>query len=324
MRTELRSLALLITLGVAQAGCSSNKAPTTVTPPAPTHFVVFTSDRTRTAGAYHNYITDLDASGAAEFAFGNGTGIVDRHPSITADGNLLVYQSSPGRGGSQDVFGFNRASGALTDDDNVNTTANETDPYLSLNGRRLAFVRDTLGQKRIRLYDTQTQALVPLTNLPGTSGGDWQPALDEAGGRIAFVSDRNGNADVFVYDVGTQSLRTVPLLLSAGDDVEPSLSGNGRYVVFASDRVGGLGGYDLALVDLNTNLAVTVTTANSVSNDRDPSVSYDGTRIHFVSDRTGGAGGKDLWLYHRTAGSVVRVTNQNSASDDFDPVIVWR
>lgn len=311
------SLAVLIALGFAQTGCSkSTTAPPPVAPPV--HFAVFTSTRDGT----HNYITDLDGSGAAKFVISTASGVVDRHPSINESGSLLVFQSSPGRGGSEDVFGFNRSSGSVIDDSNVNTTANETEPYLSLDGQRVAFVRDTLGQKRIRLYDTQNLLLIPLPNLPGASGNDWQPALDGTGSRIAFVSDRNGNADVFVYDVGTQTLRTLPLLVSAGDDVEPSVSGNGRYVAFASDRSGGLGGYDVLMLDMNTNQLVTLT-ANSTSNDRDPSVSSDGSRIHFVSDRAGGAGGRDLWLYNHAAGTVVRVTNQNSTAEDYDPVIVW-
>ena len=313
------SFACLVTLCLAQAGCSSKgsaTAPPPITPP--THFAVFTSTRDGT----HNYVTDLDGSGASKFVLGSGTGIVDRHPSITESGVLLVYQSSPGRGGSEDVFGFNRTTGSVIDDNNVNTTANETEPYVSLDGRRIAFVRDTLGQKRIRLYDTQSQRLIPLPNLPGVSGNDSQPALDGVGGRIAFVSDRNGNADLFVYDVGTQSLRILPLLVSAGDDVEPSVSGNGRFIGFASNRSGGLGGYDLLMLDMNTNQLVALT-ANSTSNDRDPSVSSDGNRIHFASDRAGGAGGRDLWLYTHSAGSVVRVTNQNSTAEDYDPVIVW-
>ena len=311
------SFAVLIALCSAQSGCSkSSTAPPPATPPV--HFAVFTSTRDGT----HNYITDLDGSGAAKFVLGTGAGIVDRHPSITESGALLVYQSSPGRGGSEDVLGFNRSSGILIDDDNVNTTANETDPYLSLDGHRVAFVRDTLGQKRIRLYDTQNLRLIPLPNLPGASGNDWQPALDRLGGRIAFVSDRNGNADVFVYDVGTQTLRNLPLLVSPGDDVEPSVSGNGRYIGFASNRSGGLGGYDVLVLDMNTNLLVPLT-ANSTASDRDPSVSNDGSRIHFVSDRAGGAGGRDLWLYTHPAGPVVRVTNQNSTVEDYDPVIIW-
>src|SRR6185436_16219887 len=121
-----------------------------------------------------------DGSGAAKFVIGTGSGVVDRHPSITGSGVLLVFQSSPGRGGSEDVFGFNRTSGSVIDDDNVNTTASETDPYVSLDGQRVAFVRDTLGEKRIRLYDTPSQRLIPLPNLPGVSGNDSQPALDGA------------------------------------------------------------------------------------------------------------------------------------------------
>jgi len=59
MKTLLGSLAVLIALCVAQAGCSSKSSPTNAPPPvvSPTHFAAFVSDRNRTAGAYRNYIT---------------------------------------------------------------------------------------------------------------------------------------------------------------------------------------------------------------------------------------------------------------------------
>ena len=258
------------------------------------------------------------------FVIGTGTGIVDRHPSITGDGNLLVYQSSPGRGGSQDVLGYNRASGQLTDDSNVNTTANETDPYISLDGRRLAFVRDTLGTKRIRLYDTQGQRFIPLAGLDGGAGSnDWAPALDELGQRMVFVSDRLGGPDVFLYNVATQALSSFGSLASDSAEVEPTISGDGRYVCIASNRAGGMGGYDLFLFDRNTSQLV-AHSANSASSDRDPSISYDGTYVQFASDRSGGLGGMDLWLHNRTAGTVTQVSDQNSTATDVDPVIVWK
>jgi Tol biopolymer transport system component len=323
----LHALAVLAALIAGVSGCSKNSTAPQTTPqatPAPTKFSVFASDRNRLAGVFHNYVTGLDVPGTYAFTFGTGTAIVDRHPSISEDGHLFVYQSSPGRGGSQDVFMFNRATGVFTDDPSVNTNANETDPYLSLNGRRLAFVREILGVKRIQLYDTQTRTFIGLPGIEGSaSSNDWAPALDEQGLRLAFVSDRNGNPDVFVYRVSTHALSAYAPLASASDDIEPSISGSGRYVAFASDRTGGLGGYDLYLFDLTTQLLVAVP-GNSVASDRDPSISFDGSHLQFASDRAGGLGGMDVWLLDLAAGTVQAVSGQNSSAADVDPVIVWR
>lgn len=325
------ALAVLAALLAGLTGCSKNStAPKTnpqtnpQTAPVPTKFTVFASDRNHLAGVYHNYVTGLDVAGTYAFTFGTGTAIVDRHPSISEDGRLFVYQSSPGRGGSQDVFMFNRATGAFTDDPNVNTNANETDPYLSLNGRRLAFVRQILAVKRIQLYDTQTRTFIDLPGIEGSaSSNDWAPALDEQGLRLAFVSDRNGTPDVFVYRVSTHLLSAYPPLGSASDDLEPSISGNGRYVAFASDRAGGVGDFDLYLFDLTTQLLVAVP-GNSVASDRDPSISFYGSHLQFASNRAGGLGGMDVWLLDRTGGTVQAVSGQNSSAADVDPVIVWR
>ena len=98
----LAALCLLI-----PTGCS--KKPTAPTIPGPTRFVVFSSDRGRTAGSYRDWIATLDGGGASQFNLGSGVAIVDRHPSITQDGRTLAYQSAPGRGGSQDVFLLNRS-----------------------------------------------------------------------------------------------------------------------------------------------------------------------------------------------------------------------
>jgi len=281
MRATSFARVILLPAVLELAGCSGKSTtapkPTPSPTPSPTRFTVFASDRGRTTGYFRNFITGLDGSGTSGFVFGTGSAIVDRHPSITADGNLLVYQSAPGRGGSQDVFGYSRATDHFTDDANVNTNANESRPYT---------------------------------------------ALDQLGQRMAFVSDRNGNPDVYLYQITTQTLTIVAAMASDSADIEPSISGNGRYVCFASTRAGGQGAYDLVLVDSSTGQLVALP-GNSAASDRDPSISSDGMHIQFASDRPGGLGRMDLWLLDRANGTVQEVNGQNSAADDVDPVIVW-
>ena len=323
-----RTRAVTAALGAAlalSAGCGGDSSsPTQPDTFSPTKFTVFTSDRGRAAGSYRNYITGLDDAGTFAFTFGTGTAIVDRSPSISEDGRTLAYQSSPGNGGSDDVFLFDRVSGLHTDDPNLNTTANETSPFISLDGRRLAFVRDTVGGKRVRLYSLQTRRFIPLPGLDaGPATDDTAPTLDETGDRIAFVSTRSGGFDVLVYIVSTQTLLEPDLMADPLDDLEPSISGNGRYVCFASNRLPRLGGYDLYLFDLNTIMLVPMT-GNSGANERDPALSYAGTHVQFVSDRPGGQGGLDVWLLDRAVGTPQQVSGQNGPTDDISPAMVWR
>jgi Tol biopolymer transport system component len=304
------------------AGCGGDdSAPTQPDTFTPTKFTVFTSDRGRAAGSYRNYISGLDDPGTFAFTLGTGSALVDRSPSISEDGRTLAYQSSPGTGGSQDVFLFDRITGILTDDPNLNTAANETDPFLSLDGRRLAFVRDTLGDRRVRLYNLQTRRFIPLPGIeagPGTN--DSAPTLDETGQRIAFVSTRGGSNDVLVYVVATATLLEPEFMADALDDLEPSISGDGHYVCFSSNRLNGAGGYDLYMLDLNTILPVPM--PNSAANERDPALSYAGTHVQFVAP--GAQGGLDLFLLDRAVGTPTQVSGQSGPTDDFSPVMVWR
>jgi Tol biopolymer transport system component len=314
--------AIAALLALIAPGCS--KKPTAPTIPGPTRFVVFSSDRGRTAGSYRNYFATPDGAGATQIAPRNVAGLVDRHPSITQDGRLVAYQSSPGRAGSQDVLIFNRSGGGVTDNPNINTDFDEIEPQISLDGSRLVFVRDSLGIKYIRLFDLANNRLIPLPNLPAPGFSDWEPSLDALGRRIAFTTNRGGNSDVMLYRVTNQSLDPASAMQSATGDVEPALSGDGRYVAFASNRAGGAGDFDLHVFDLNTSLLVALPgNANTSSVDRDPTISYDGSIMVFVSNRPNGVGGMDLWNLNRIAGVLSQPAGEVSAEDDLEPSLVW-
>jgi Tol biopolymer transport system component len=317
--------ALVLAAAAPVAGCG-HKNPAAPTVPAPTHFVVFSSDRNRPPGNYRTQLAYLDGSGTITFNFNNSATVVDRRPSITQDGNLLCFETGPGKAGSEDVILYRRKPAAvLADTAAINSAANETDPYISLDGSRVAFVRDTLGVKRIRLYSLTTHTFIPLPGLEaGGATNDWAPALDGQGARIAFVSDRNGNNDVFVYQVPTTSLLSTPLSSSPDDDIEPAMSGNGQFLAWASNRAGGAGGYDVYLLDLNTSLLVAVP-GNSAGDDLSPSLSNDGVYMVFASSfaRPNAVGGLDLWNQNITNGTVWQVGGENTAADDFAPVVVW-
>jgi hypothetical protein len=92
---------------------------------------------------------------------------------------------------------------------------------------------------------------------------------------------------------------------SASNDIEVSISKDGLSLYFASNRPGGVGGFDIWVSQRASendpwgapqNLGPTV---NSTVRDQAPSLTIDGHRLYFFSDRPGGFGGTDIYVSRR-------------------------
>lgn len=125
-------------------------------------------------------------------------------------------------------------------------------------------------------------------------------------GRTAlwFSRDRPGGAgeyDIWISRLqhGRWSAAQPAPFNTPGRDFDPAFTADGRFVLFCSDRPGGLGGDDLYRAPVQglqfggaENLGSAV---NSSANEFAPMLAADGTRLLFSSDRAGGAGGHDLY-----------------------------
>jgi hypothetical protein len=89
------------------------------------------------------------------------------------------------------------------------------------------------------------------------------------------------------------------------NDITPMLSADGLTLIFASDRAGGQGNFDVWMSTRTTiqdewggpvNIGGVV---NSVSDDLEPSLSPDDRALVFASQRSGGYGNWDLWMTTR-------------------------
>lgn len=317
-----RGFALVALLATLAPGCS--KHPPAPEIPGPTRFLVFASDRNRASGSDRILYATFDGGGASTIAPRDTIGLVDRHPSLSQNGRYLCYQSRPGFAGSQDVLIYDRSAKQLIKDPNLTTAFDETEPQISLDGTKVAFVRDSLGTRHLRLYDLTTSTLIPLPNLEQGGFNDWSPSLDEHGQTIAFVSDRHGTPDVMIYRRYLAAVDDSSALRSDADDIEPGVSADGHYVAFASNRAGGAGGYDVYLYDLNANLVLSLPSlTNTPANEQEPSLSHDGSYMVFASDRLNGLGGEDLWYLNRFAAILSQPSGFSSAADDLDPYVVW-
>src|SRR5262249_5830285 len=116
-----------------------------------------------------------------------------------------------------------------------------------------------------------------------------------------FSSDRGdaGNYDLFTAgrvaaDGGFGAPSLLPLVSTPSAEFDPSVTGEGTTLYFASDRPGGVGGFDV-YVATRPNLvsefanAAPVANVNGPTFDAQPFVREDGAVLYFASDRGGGS-----------------------------------
>lgn len=89
-------------------------------------------------------------------------------------------------------------------------------------------------------------------------------------------------------------------------DQHVTIRNDGRELFFASNRTGGLGGFDL-LTSIRRSVhepwsspTYLAAPMNTTFNDQQPTLSDDRRTLLFVSNRTGGVGGNDLWISTRS------------------------
>jgi len=307
---------------VVAAGCGdeSFKAP----PDCEGIRMVAYARRDLNGGTSDILLFDYEANGFHALPNLNDGVLPDVEPAISPDGRFIAFERELSLTNS-DVHLYDRCQDMVLPQVGVNTVWAEGQPVFSANGERLAFVRDTLPGPRVRLYDGIADRLIDLPALAAPNGAyaDSSPSINADGTVIAFVSSRNGSNDIFVYNLVGDSLRDLPDLASPENDIDPCLTSDGRYLVFASDRPGGAGGLDLYMYDLSTRAFIPLAaTINSPQTDRAPSISSNANRIAFESDRDPSLGGADLYLHTRNTSAVDRLLG-SGPSNDVRPSIAW-
>lgn len=273
--------------------------------------------------------TTQRASVASNGTEGNGESY---QASVSGDGNYVAFVSDANNlvardlNGARDIFIRDRVAGRTERvsiaSDGTEGSAWSTSPSISDNGRYVAFASlapnlvpgDGNGTWDIFVHDrgahtTERVSVGPrigAANPAEADGASYEPSISADGLHVAFTSmatnlvapaDGNGVEDVFVRDRGRGTTSRVSVdtnrVEGNGDSESPSISGDGRYVVFAS-RASNLvrgdanGTWDVFVHDLSTwvtrraSTSLAGTEANSSSHG--PQVSDDGSWVAFHSD----------------------------------------
>jgi len=203
-------------------------------------------------------------------------------PELSRDGtSLYFYSDREGGLGGYDIwvsrFGDGKWGTPTNPGESVNSGANEYGPALAADGRTLFFASNRLrAGEPVREADTW-----PATMREKRARHDYDLYCAKAAGTERV-------AEAWNPALPLESLNT------AFDEGAPASSPAGDFLYFASDRPGGLGGFDLyrsrmlgERIGVPENLGDAV---NSAQNDLDAGLSADGFRLYFSSDRAiGGA-----------------------------------
>ena len=104
--------------------------------------------------------------------------------------------------------------------------------------------------------------------------------------------------------------------------MDPCITPDARWLCFASNRSGGIGGYDLYLFDtLNLVYIALPAGIQTTFDERHPALSQSGNSIVYQSQRPG-LGGWDLWYASISPASVSLMSAASSAKDDIEPAIL--
>ena len=284
------------------------------------------------------------------------------YPSISANGRYVAFNSlatnivSGDTNGMLDSFVHDTLSGT-TIRVSLATAGTEGDgpsitPSISADGRYVGFrssasnlvTGDTNATNDIFVHDTQSGTTTRVSLATGGTEGDGSsssPSISADGRYVAFASfatnlvsgDTNARVDIFVHD--TQSATTTRASLATigmegdGSSSSPSISADGRYVVFyslASNLVYGdtNGARDIFVRDTlsGTTTRVSLATGGTEANDDSwsPSMSADGRYVAFESDATNLVSGdtnarSDIFVHDTQSSTTTRVSLATDGSE---------
>ncbi|GMV53937.1 MAG: hypothetical protein D8M52_02395 [Chlorobi bacterium] len=207
------------------------------------------------------YVVAAHAQAVQVSPIDHNTSADDFAPAPTQNGRVLIISSD--KSGRQQLYGMERTSsgwdvpvrlrGDVNDGDMVGAAS------LTSDGQTMVFSatnHDVEGHGRTDLYMAKKSggSWNNITNLGGTVNSqyfDSQPTLAADGTIIIFTSDRPGGlggTDLYISQLvnGTWSAaRPLDGANSPANEMGAVLNPDGKTVTFASDKAGGLGGFDI-------------------------------------------------------------------------------
>ena len=224
--------------------------------------------------------------------------------------------------------------------------------YVAFSSRASNLVaNDSNNHEDVFVYDRMTGTIERVSIADNGDEGDYDstdPSISADGRYVAFQSeatnlvpndtngqnDRSFGRDIFVYDRTARTMERVSLTDTGGESNQasetPSISGDGRYVAFASGANNLVSGYangevNVYVHDRTTHsivgISVPLGAFSANRNSLNPAISSDGNFVAFEFsvdksvDSTPGYQYRDIYLYHRATRAVERITGTKVGLD---------
>jgi Tol biopolymer transport system component len=300
------------------------------------------------------------ASVATDGTQGNNTsGGVYRSIALGAESRIVVFLSqannlvSADTNDSMDVFVRDRDTGETTrvsvafdgaqaNDLSYSVSASRNGRFIAFDSRASNLVPDdTNGVADVFVHDRESGEITRVSVASDGSQGNEQTlgSMISADGRfVAFASlasnlvpnDTNSTYDIFVHELATGITTRVNVAMNGSEanaySADPSISGDGRYVVFDSDATNLFGGDTNTFCDVyihdrlqSRTRAVTSNVEQGPSNGDSyaPVVSEDGSTVAYMSEASNLVPGDtnnriDVFVYQRMG----QLTSIASVRDD--------
>ncbi len=220
-------------------------------------------------------------SGTTSTIASPGAGFTYSAPSISADGNTVIYQGSNGTQSYIFVYGNNSADPAHYHQQTL--LGPGSSPEISGDGSTIIAEE---GGTSISIFNQLGQVIGSITPAAvGSSGTLWKPAISADGHLITFWSSNSSTAggagQLFAYNISTGAITSIATT-SVGAGVTPaSISADGHYIAYQSETSAGHS--EIYLYDTTTGQVI-FQTANAGGSSYNPVISPDGHYIVFASD----------------------------------------
>ena len=199
--------------------------------------------------------------------------------------------------------------------DSINTADDELGISMTYDRRNIILTRrsnqEDLFQSHLKDGKWSKSIPISLLNTPDNEGA---AAISGDGSLLVFTACQRpygvGSCDLYFStqkDTGWSRPELLPGVNSRNWDSQPTLSPDGRAIIFSSERPGGFGGKDLWLSVLGENGWIDPinlgSSINSPGNEENPFLHSDEFTLYFTSDYRPGFGGRDLFMAHRIRGN---------------------
>jgi len=192
--------------------------------------ILYAAERAGVAGLWR---VDAGGGSAPSLIRSSSGGTRLTHPTLASQSNRLAYVQQSVQ---LDVWTLRRPDqyAEFSADPLLSSTQADTDPSVSPDGDRVAFISERSGTPEVWLAQADGSEPDRLTSLGGPTihSVTWAPD----GEHLCLVTRRHGHADLYV--VPTTGGAPSRLTRSDADDLYPRWSPNGRWIYFASPRTG--------------------------------------------------------------------------------------